>query len=123
MARVTIGFGIAFILLGLISWFATDRVSMTALIPSFFGVVFLVLGMVMRDESRAKHAGHAAAALAVIGLLGSARGLPQTLSLLQGGEVARPSAAVAQALMALGCALFIGLGVKSFRDARKAREV
>ena len=122
MARVSIGFGVAFVLLGVFSWVATDFVSVTALIPAFFGVVFVVLGLVMRDEAKAKHAGHAAALLAVIGLLGSARGIPSTLALIQGDEVARPQAAVAQALMALGCVVFIALGVKSFRDARRARE-
>lgn len=122
MDRVTIGFGIGFVLLGVISWLATDRVSVTALIPAFFGIVFLILGLLMRDEARAKHAGHAAALLAVIGLLGSARGIPQTFTLIGGGEVARPSAAVAQALMALGCVVFVVLGIKSFRDARRARE-
>lgn len=122
MARVSIGFGIAFVLLGLVSWVGTARVSITALIPAFFGVAFVVLGLVMRDENRAKHAGHAAALLALVGLIGSARGVPQVFALLGGGEVARPAAAAAQAIMALGCAVFIALGVKSFRDARRARE-
>jgi hypothetical protein len=58
----------------------------------------------------------------LLGLIGSARGIPAFVSLLGGGEVERPAAAVAQAIMALACAVFIALGVKSFRDARKARE-
>lgn len=120
MAQTTLGFGLGLILLGVISYFATDRASVTALIPAFFGVVFVILGQVMRDPAKAKHAGHAAATLALLGLIGSARGIPSTLTLIQGGEVERPEAAVAQAVMAVVCAVFIALGVKSFRDARKA---
>ena len=122
MAQTTLGFGIGMILLGVISYFATGQESVTALIPAFFGIVFAILGVVMRDEAKAKHAGHAAALLAVLGLLGSARGVPGFFEPVGGGEVARPAAAVAQFLMALACAVFIALGVKSFRDARKARE-
>jgi hypothetical protein len=123
MAQTTLGFGIGMILLGVISYVVTGQESVTALIPTFFGIVFVILGFVMRDEAKAKHAGHAAALLAVFGLLGSARGVPGFFELIGGGEVARPAAAVAQTVMAVACAVFIGLGVKSFRDARKAREL
>lgn len=122
MAQTTLGFGIGMILLGVVSYFATGQESVTALIPAFFGIVFVILGWVMRDEAKAKHAGHAAAGLAVIGLLGSVRGVPGFFELVGGGEVERPAAAVAQFLMALACVVFIVLGAKSFRDARKARE-
>lgn len=122
MVRETFTFAILLVLLGGISYFATGQESVTALIPAFFGVIFLVLAQVMRDEAKAKHAGHAAAVLSLLGLLGSARGVPGFLTLVQGGEVARPAAVVAQSLMALGCLVFLILGIKSFRDARKARE-
>ena len=122
MAQTTLGFGIGMILLGVISYFATGQESVTALIPAFFGIAFTILGLVMRDEAKAKHAGHAAALLAVLGLLGSARGVPGFFEVIGGGEVERPAAVVAQTIMAVACAVFIALGVKSFRDARKARE-
>jgi hypothetical protein len=41
--------------------------------------------------------------------------------LLSGGEM-KPMAATMQALMALTCAAFVGLCVKSFIDARVARK-
>ena len=122
MAQTTIGFGIGMMLLGVVSYFGTGRESVTALIPAFFGIVFLILGYVMRDEAKAKHAGHAAAGLAVLGLIGSARGVPGIFTMIGGGEVARPAATVSQTVMALACLVFIALGAKSFRDARKARE-
>ena len=76
----------------------------------------------MRDESKIKHAGHAAAVLALLGLLGSAQGVPAAITVAQGGEVERPEAAVSQAIMALLCVVFLVGAIKSFVDARKARE-
>lgn len=122
MPLLTLVFGIAFVLLGVVSYFVTGQESVTALIPAFFGVIFVILGVIMRDEAKVKHAGHAAATLALLGLFGSARGVPATITLLQGGEVERPQAAVAQSIMVVLCVAFVALAIKSFIDARKARE-
>ncbi len=122
MSRFTTIFGVLFVLLGVIAYFATGQESITALIPAFFGVVFVVLGLVMRDESKIKHAGHAAAVLALLALIGSARGIPGAIAVAQGGEVERPEAAVSQAIMALLSVVFLVGAIKSFVDARKARE-
>lgn len=64
---------------------------------------------------------HAAAMVGVLGFLGSLRGVPGVLRLLTGGVVERPSAAVAQGLMALLMAVFVAMCVKSFKAARRAR--
>jgi len=117
-----LAFGAAFVLLGVIAYLVTGMQSVTALIPAFFGVIFVVLGVIMRDRSRTRHAGHAAATLAVLGLLGSARGVPAVIALVQGAEVERPAAAVAQTVMVVLCAAYVALAIKSFLDARKARE-
>ena len=122
MPLLTLVFGVAFLLLGVIAYLVTGMQSITALIPAFFGVIFVVLGVIMRDASRAKHAGHAAAAFALLGLLGSARGVPAVITLAQGGEVERPGAAVAQTVMVVLCIAFLVLAIKSFFAARKTRE-
>lgn len=122
MPQLTLAFGVVFVLLGGVSYFVTGMQSVTALIPAFFGVVFVVLGVIMRDESKVKHAGHAAATLALLGFFGSARGIPSAITLAQGGEVERPEAAVAQTVMAVLCVIFVALAIKSFIDVRKARE-
>jgi uncharacterized membrane protein len=121
VAQVTIVFGALLTLLGVGSYFLSGMVSVTALIPAFFGLPVLVLGWVMRDPARTKHAAHGAALLALIGLAGSARGVGPFVSLLTGGDVERPSAAIAQTLMAFACVVFLVLAIKSFRDARKAQ--
>ncbi|MBD3220566.1 hypothetical protein GF314_04940 [bacterium] len=121
MARTAMIFGVLLILLGLLAYLGTGRDSATALIPAFFGLPLLLLGWLGRAESRRKHALHAAAVLAALGLAGSARGVPQAWQVLAGDEVARPMAAVVQAVMALLCLIFVVLAVRSFVAARRAR--
>ena len=121
MARTAMTFGVLLILLGLIAYLGTGQESVTALIPAFFGVPLLLLGWLARTESRRKHALHAAAVLAALGLAGSVRGLPQAWQLMSGDEVARPVAVVVQAVMALLCLIFVVLAVRSFVAARRAR--
>lgn len=121
MARVSIVLGIVLILLGLGGYFGTDRESVTALIPAFFGVPFFLLGLFGLREERLKLTMHIAVVLALLGLVGSARGLPGAWTLISGGEVERPMAVWVQTAMALLCAVFMVLAVKSFIDVRRAR--
>ena len=121
MAQTTRFFGLALIALGIIGYIATDAVSVTALIPAFFGIVLMILGWVARNERYRKHAMHVAAVVGVVGFVGAAPGLVGLLTLLSGGEVQRPAAAVSQSIMAILMAIFVGLCVRSFVDARRAR--
>jgi hypothetical protein len=123
VAQTTIGFGIALIALGVIGYAATSFASATALIPAIFGLLLLILGLLARNERYRMHAMHGAAVIALIGLLGSIRGVGGGVRLLLGGEVARPAAAISQTLMAILLAVFIGLCVRSFVEARRQRSV
>lgn len=121
MAHVAIVSGIILILLGGISYFASGGVSVTAWIPAFFGAPLIALGTLARNERYLKHAMHGAALLALLGLAGSARGVPAALRLATGGDVARPAAAVAQSIMAVVCVVFLILAVRSFVETRRSR--
>ena len=121
MARTTILVGLVLIVMGVGSYFGSGMVSITALIPAFFGVPIALLGVVARDESRRKHAMHGAIVLALLGFMGSVPGLLKVGSLLNGTAV-RPMATAMQAIMAVLLAVFIVLCVRSFIAARKARE-
>ena len=122
MPNATVGLGVLLILLGLFAFFGSGQESVTALIPAFFGLPLLILGLLARArDAWRKHAMHAAAAIALLGLLGTITGVPKLLTLLGGGEVARPTAAVVQSVMALLCAIFVALAVRSFMAARRAR--
>lgn len=120
MAGVTITFGGLLTALGVGGWIATGQESPTALIPAAFGLLLLLLGMAARKESLHKHAMHGAAMVGLLGLLGSARGL-MALPALLSGEAARPIAVLAQVIMAVLCAIFVVLCVRSFIAARRAR--
>ena len=106
--------GLVLAVLGIVSYVGTGRTSVTALIPAFFGVAFLLLAYVARNEPARKHAMHVAMVLALIGIAGTAS------RLIGATDFARP-AALAQIATVLVLAWYLGNGIKSFRDARRAR--
>ena len=118
MPNTTRLFGIILILLGVASYVLTDRTSVTALIPAFFGAVLLVCALIARaNEGARKHAMHAAVAVGLIGALASlARGVPAALA----GDAARP-AVMSQLAMGVLLLIYVAMGVQSFIAARKAR--
>ena len=117
MPAVTRLIGFLLIVLGLVGYFATGRASITALIPAFFGAVFLILAMAARSESARKHVMHAAVALALLGALG---GLGRIIPAIGAGTLGRP-AVLAQIAMTVILLVYVALGVRSFIEARKAR--
>ena len=121
MANTTIGFGIVLIVLGVGGYFGSDRVSPTALIPAAFGLLLLIFGTLARDEKRRKMAMHIAVTVGLLGFLGTVSGLFQLPTLLSGGVVARPGAVVSKSIMAVLMAVYVGMCVKSFIDARRRR--
>ena len=120
MASTTIALGVTLIILGLAGYFLTGMVSITALIPAFFGIVIALAGLIARDERKRKHAMHAAVLVALVGFLGSARGLLQIGDALN-GTAERPAAVIAQSLMALLTLGYIILAVRSFVAARRGK--
>ncbi len=120
MAKITIGLGLVLIVLGLGGYFGTGRESVTALIPAFFGLPLLILGLIARNERRRKTAIHIAVGIGLLGFAGTVRGLMKLPVLLTGGELERPTAVAVQAAMAIVCLVFVLLCVWSFIKARRA---
>jgi peptidoglycan/LPS O-acetylase OafA/YrhL len=126
LAKVTVLIGALLIILGLAAYFGMQEPgarSMTALIPAFFGLPLLVLGLVAaaRPQTR-KHTMHAAAALGTLGLLGTVPGVIKAIQWVGGTPPQRPAAVQVQVVMFVLCAIFVGLCVRSFIAARKARQ-
>ena len=121
MAKLSIAYGVIFILMGLYGYFGISSESITALIPAFFGVPMLVLGWVGLNEKHLKHAMHGAAALTLLGFAGTVGGLIKFFKMLGGAELERPAAVTVQAIMAVLCLVFLILAVKSFIDARRKK--
>lgn len=120
MGPLTIGFGAFLILLGGASFLLSESRSPTALIPAYFGLVLALVGLLACKDSLRKHAMHAAAALGLFGFLGPTVMVLRNLG--KASEDIKPAAVASQAVMALTCALFVGLCVKSFIDARRRRQ-
>jgi len=121
MAKLTIIYGVIFILMGLYGYFGISSESITALIPTFFGIPMLVLGWLALNEKYLKHAMHGTAVLTLLGFAGTVGGLIKFFKMLGGAEMERPAAVTIQAIMAILCLVFIILAVKSFIDARRKR--
>jgi hypothetical protein len=98
----------------------TGAVSLTALIPAAFGVVLAIAGVLARNDRMRMHAMHAAVLVALLGFVGSARGLLGIGTVLD-GTAARPAAVVAQAIMAVLTLGYVVLAVRSFIEARRRR--
>jgi hypothetical protein len=114
---VTILFGVLLLALGGGFFFGTGSEHFTALIPAAFGLVFIVLGALARQDNLRKHVMHAAAALGLIGVIVP---LVQVVRKLSPSTLENP-AAIEQLLMAVLCALFVALCVRSFIIARRSR--
>lgn len=121
--KMSINIGILLTLLGILSYILTDFVSLTALIPAFFGIAFAGLGFWGNSsESMKKHTMHAALLLALLGLGGSFSGLISLISALSGTMPERMAAAVSQSIMAIICIIFLIAGIKSFVNARRSKD-
>lgn len=114
MYKITIIFGLLLIATGLVGYFGTGAESLTALIPSAIGIILLLCGFIAANEKFRMAAMHVAVSIGLLGALGL---IPQLMKENQ------PTAALASKITTLIlCIAFVGLCVRSFIQARKARE-
>src|SRR5262245_16055051 len=95
----------------------TGKVSMAALIPAFGGGLLVVLGLLAYRPDLRKHAMHFAAIVGVVGAVGGFMPLIRQYNKTGSLDLTKPSA-VSGWLMILICAVFVGLCVNSFIQAR-----
>ena len=118
MASIAIACGTILILIGILGYIngvVTDRTSVTALIPAFFGIVLLILGLLARaKENLRRHLMHGAVIVALLGFIA-----PLVRLLPNIGSIEYSAAVVSQISMALVCLLFVVLAVRSFVEARR----
>ena len=137
MGRIAIIFGVLMVLLG-VGLYAAAVVrgvngdppqeastvmvrALTALIPAGFGVILIVLGAIARAgaDSTRKHTMHVAA---LVGLLGVALPAWRVIKALTADAPLDPLPVGGNVAMIVLSAIFLGLCVKSFIDARIARK-
>jgi hypothetical protein len=122
MPTLAIFFGLVLDIMGVASFLATGATHFTALIPSLFGTIIFLSGILAHIKPGIrKHAMHVAALFGLLGTLGGlGMGLPKIAALIA-GTAERPLAVGMQIAMGLVSLVFVALCVKSFVDARKAR--
>ena len=118
MPLVAILEGLILIIMGLLFYlFPEGESSPTALIPAVIGAGFLIPGYIAHsNESMKMHAMHATAVFALIGTLGGAMALPDTIA----GDFDRPT--IARLVLLILCGEYMFFSIMSFRAARIKRE-
>jgi fucose 4-O-acetylase-like acetyltransferase len=125
MAKLTIGFGVVLILLGIWGFVATGSAHPTALLPTWFGLALTVCGLLARseDEKRRMLWMHAAAVLGLVGFIGAGTRALSVYIHAHGAPLAYPIAVADQLAMALICLVFVLLCVRSFIAVRRTRKI
>ena len=122
MPSTAIGCGLSLILVGLAGYvygIMEGKASITALIPALFGIVIAILGAFAQSkESLRKHLMHGALLVALIGFI-----IPLGRVLSKGRDISLSAAVISQLAMALICLIFLIIGIQSFVNARRSREV
>ena len=114
MYKITIIFGVLLSVTGVAGYFQTGAQHVTALIPTFLGVPLIICGILAAKENLRMMAMHIAVLLGLLGFLGSIG----TLFKENQAQAALISKGITSAL----CLVFVILCVRSFIQARKARE-
>jgi uncharacterized membrane protein len=94
---------------------------MTHWIPSIFGGLLVLLGVLALNPRFLKHAMHAAAMVGVLGLVGAL--VPLGIKASKDNWAERPEATRSEIAMILLCGAFVAMCVMSFRAARKRRKL
>ncbi|GAB7018869.1 hypothetical protein [Halostagnicola bangensis] len=98
---LSIVLGIVLVALGVGAYVLSDFASVTALIPAVFGVVITALGAVGRETNRERLSIYGVGILALLGVMGSLRGIPDIIALVTGESVDSSVAAISQGAMIL----------------------
>lgn len=97
-------YGVVMILLAVGGYFLPDQSSPTALIPAAFGLIVYAAYRLTSRTPGSKTGHYVVAALGLVGFAATVSSVPQLMTLLSGGEVARPAATIGRSVMAL-CSL------------------
>ena len=124
MAKLTLIFALVLIVLGIAVYIATGSHAPTALIPTWFGVVLGILGLLANtdDAKRRMLFMHIAVTVGLVGFIFPGwRGLGDLIAQAQGQAVLRPAAMKEELAMAGICLIYVLLCIRSFIAARRQR--
>ena len=123
MAKLTIGFGIVLILLGIVGFVDTGSAHPTALIPTAIGLLFVLFGAMSNTENAKKRMlwMHISVTVALLVFLGMIPAAIDTIRLSRGVSFPHPAAVVEKGALALFSLIYVLFCVRSFISARRAR--
>ena len=118
MTSTTIAAGVFLILIGIAGYvygMMNNSASVTALIPAFFGIVLLILGLLANaKESLRKHLMHVAVVISLIGFI-----LPVGRLVSKMSSLSLSAAVISSIAMAVICLFHVILSIQSFINARR----
>jgi hypothetical protein len=124
VAKLTLVVALLLIVLGVAVFIATGSQAPTALIPTYFGVLLGILGVLANtpNSKRRMISMHIAVTVGLIGFLFPGwRGIGDLLAQMHGQLVLRPIAMKEELAMAVICLVYVLLCVRSFIAARRQR--
>ena len=86
---------------GVVAYILTGFASITALIPTIFGLILVGLGVWGRNPESERTATYAIGVFGILGILGSLRAVPDKIALLSGEAVDSVVATASQAILIL----------------------
>ena len=121
MTKVTILFGLLLIMLGVVGYVGTGWRASTALIPTYIGIVFTILGFLARRGSQKKRMTvlHIAVTLALLLFLGTVKSIWDFIQMERGHAMLRPIAVEDKAVLSMMLLIYVLLCVRSFIKARR----
>ena len=123
MAKLTIGFGILLVLLGIFGFVATGSAHPTALIPAAIGLFFVLFGvMANTDDSKKRMLWmHISVTVALLAFIGTIPADIDTIRLAHGAYFAHPAAVEEKGALSLLSLIYVLFCVRSFIAARRSR--
>jgi hypothetical protein len=121
MAKITILFGLLLIVLGVVGYVGTGSKAPTALIPTYVGIVFTILGLLARrgSQKRRMTVMHIAVTLGLLGFLGTVKSVWDFIQMERGHAMLRPIAVEDRAVFSVMLLIYVLLCVRSFIKARR----
>jgi len=124
VAKFTIVVGLILVVLGVAVFVATGSHAPTALIPTYFGILLGILGMLANTDNSKRRMlfMHIAVTVGLIGFIFPGwRGMGDLITQMHGQIVLRPVAMKEELAMAAICLVYVLLCVRSFISSRRSR--
>jgi hypothetical protein len=121
MAKLTMVFGALLLVVSVGFWGAMGRAELAALHPAGLGVLLILCGVLANTENSKRRMlwMHLAVTVGLVGFL--ITGVRAVIEVVKGTTAVNPAAFDERVVVALLCLVYVGLCVRSFISARRAR--